>query len=416
VIVPAPAGEKLVLESYARHSAHVIQILSAGWGETARGRPLEERIRSELLKLPRDVRPLISGPNTVGNRVHDGIDSTFVDGSRSNSDFKTGKRNSAFIVQSGGFLLTRFSDVWPTVLPGVQISVGNQLDLSNPDFLEYFIRDTSITSFGLYIEGLFDGEGVRMINLVRKARSQGQVVIIYKAGSSKNGVRAAFTHTGARAGDAAQFKLLLTQAGAIVTDSTDDWNKYIELTTVYPALLKKRDRPLGVGLVTNCGYEKGGASDQLTADGTEGFVRMTPWSPESRARILEVYKKGGIDKNFDLHEVLDVGPTVGAEIFYDATRAMLSDPNCDVAIVSGWPESARYYTLENELDHPKGIVGYLKKIQEEFPNKLLICSIESGIRYWPFRKRLIEMGIPVFTALDQLSRCLRTILQQVNRR
>jgi acyl-CoA synthetase (NDP forming) len=416
VIVPTQAGAKLVLEAYALNSARAIQILSAGWGETARGRPLEQQLRADLFKLPNDVRPVINGPNTVGNRVDGGINSTFVDASRSNSDFKTGRRNCAMLCQSGGFVISRISDVWPAVNPAVQISVGNQLDLSIPDFLEFYINDTKLTSFGMYIEGLSDGEGIRLLNLVRKARSQGQAVIIYKAGISKEGVRATLTHTASRAGDVAQFNLLLTQAGAMVVDDWDDWNRLIELTTLYPSLLKRKDKPIGVGVITNSGFEKGATADLLTTDGTEDVVRLTRWSPETRAKFLEIYKKANIHNVFDLHEVLDVGPTFSDDSYYNSVKTMLSDPACDLALVGGLPESWTIHTLENELDHPKGLVTYLKKIQTDFPDKPLICAFESGAKYWPLRKKLMEMGIPVFTAMDQAAKCLGILLRQVKRK
>jgi acyl-CoA synthetase (NDP forming) len=168
VIVPAKAGAKLVLEAYQQNTARAIQILSAGWGETVKGRPLEQSLRAELFKLPNDVRPVVNGPNTVGNIADGGINSTFIDTTRSNSDWATGKRNCALICQRGAFLISRVSDFWPAVKPAVLISVGNQLGLSVPDFLEFYLQGPKITTLGLYVEGLSDGEGIRLLNLVAR--------------------------------------------------------------------------------------------------------------------------------------------------------------------------------------------------------------------------------------------------------
>jgi acyl-CoA synthetase (NDP forming) len=199
-------------------------------------------------------------------------------------------------------------------------------------------------------------------------------------------------------------------------DDWDDWNKIVELVTLYPQLLKRKDGPMGVGVITNSGFEKGATADHLTIDGVEDIVRLTRWTPESRAKIMQVYKKAKIDNVFDLHEVLDVGPTFPDEYYYQSLRAMLGDPGCDIGIVGGLPESWTLHTLEHELKHPKGIVSYLKKIQQEFPDKPVICAFDSGVKYWPLRKILMEMGIPVFTAMDQAAKCLGVVLRQAARK
>jgi acyl-CoA synthetase (NDP forming) len=412
VIVPTKAGAKLVLEAYEKNSARAIQILSGGWGETVKGSPLEKQLRAELFKLPNDVRPVVNGPNTVGNIADGGINSTFIDTTRSNSDWATGKRNCALLCQSGAFLISRVSDFWPAVKPAVLISVGNQLDLSVPDFLEFYLHDPSLTTFGLYIEGLSDGEGIRLLNLVRKARSQGKGVVIYKAGRSAIGVEATRTHTASRSGDLDQFNLLLTQAGALVVDVLDDWNLMVELVTLFPQLLKRKDGPVGVGVITNAGFEKCAAADHLTTDGMEAVVQLTPWTPESRQKLMQIYKKAKIDTVVDLSEILDVTPLYSDESYYESLRIMLADPGCDVAVIGGVPETQAMHTLENELAHPKGLIGYLKKIQKDFPDKPIICAFESGARYWPLRKALMEMGIATFTTMDQAARCLGLALRQ----
>jgi hypothetical protein len=103
---------------------------------------------------------------------------------------------------------------------------------------------------------------------------------------------------------------------------------------------------------------------------------------------MGIYKKAKIDAVVDLSEILDVRPLYSDESYYESLRVMLADPGSDIAVIGGVPETQMMHTLENELAHLKGLIGYLKKIQKEFPDKPIIWGkvlAQSRKRSWEWR-------------------------------
>ena len=80
----------------------------------------------------------------------------------------------------------------------------------------------SIDVYGIYIEGLMDNEGIRLMHLISRAREAGKIVIIYKAGRSKEGSSAVAGHTASMAGSYSQFADLMDLSGAAVASSSDE--------------------------------------------------------------------------------------------------------------------------------------------------------------------------------------------------
>ena len=75
------------------------------------------------------------------------------------------------------------------------------MDLSVTDFFEHLLNEEGISSYGLYIEGLNPGDGIRLMKLVEGAQEKGKFVVVYKAGRTEAGMTAAKGHTAAMAGE-----------------------------------------------------------------------------------------------------------------------------------------------------------------------------------------------------------------------
>jgi acyl-CoA synthetase (NDP forming) len=411
VCIPAQGAGKLVSEALDVQVANCIQVVSGGFGETEHGSKMQQQLHNQLFSMPPSIRPVMNGPNTVGNVFEGGIDTIFIDRTRSNSDWQTGKKNCCLLCQSGAFMLSRVSDIAPAVTPRIAISVGNQLDLSVTDFLEYYVDREEITTFAVYIEGLSEGEGIRLMNIVRHAHELGKAVIIYKAGRTQAGLRAAKGHTASMAGDFGMFKDLLELAGAIVVEYFEEWNQLVMLTTCFPQIMKKKDRPTGVAVVTNAGFEKCASADHLTVNGMEGILKLPEWTEETRKEIDRVFKKHKIDEVVDVSEVLDVTPLFTDVGYYELLRAVLKDPGCDIGLLAGVPETQALHSLEGELDDPKGLLAYVKKLRTEFPDKPLVAVFESGEKYYPLRRELNKMGVVAFSSIDSASKVLGMALR-----
>jgi len=413
--IPAQSAGQLVSEALDINATKAIQVISGGFGETEHGSKMQQLLHDQLFAKKAEVRPVINGPNTVGNICKGGINTVFVDSTRSNAD-GSGKTNCCLLCQSGAFMISRISDLAPAINPAVAISVGNQLDLSVTDFLEHYIENPDLTTFGLYIEGLADGEGIRLMNLVHRARKLDKTVVIYKAGRTQAGVRAAKGHTAAMAGDFGMFKNLIETAGAIVVDTLDEWNSIVTMSTLYPQIVRmSKNRSMGIGAMTNAGFEKCATADHLMANGTDSLIHLPKWTPETLKSISAIYKKMKIEEVVDVSEVLDVTPMFNDTAYYELMKTVLNDPGCDIGILSAVPETQTLHTLESDLKNPNGLYQLCKKLREEYPHKPLVCVFESGEKYHPLRRELNRIGIPSFMSIDTASRAIVQLIRAANK-
>ncbi|EAX98943.1 CoA binding domain containing protein [Trichomonas vaginalis G3] len=415
ICIPAQGAGKLVSDAFDINNVKSIQVISGGFGETEHGSKMQNELHEKLLKMSND-RPVVNGPNTVGNLKEGGINTVFVPRNRSSSDGVSGARNCAFLCQSGAYMISRISDCSPSVLPKIAISVGNQLDLSVTDFLEHYVDLPDITTFGLYIEGLGDGQGISLMNVVKHANDIGKTVVIYKAGRSQAGVRAAKGHTAAMAGDYGMFKSLMENAGAIVADSTEQWNNIVTLATLYPSLMTEaKKHSIGIAALTNAGFQKCEIADQMMENGTENMLHLPKWSKQSLEVIDGVYKKYKIGEVVDVAEVLDVTPIFPDRGYYEILKGVLKDPQCDIAVCAFVPETNSMKCLEEELKDPNSILPLLKKLKAEYPTKPIICAIESGGKYRPLIEALRKEGIACFENVNAAAKAVVSIVRAANR-
>jgi predicted CoA-binding protein len=136
--VPAKTAATLMEECFALNAANAIQVISAGFGETEGGRELQLGLENKLARLDRNKRPVINGPNTLGN-IYKNVKTLFTS-PKKNSGTGKGHENAALICQSGAFMITAISNMAGVVSPKVSMSVGNQMDVSVVDCLEYLYR------------------------------------------------------------------------------------------------------------------------------------------------------------------------------------------------------------------------------------------------------------------------------------
>lgn len=411
--VPAKIAGQIMEESFELYCAHTIQVISAGFGETKAGSAMQEDLQRRLAKLDDSPakRPLVNGPNTLGNIYHSS--NTLFTAKYKSSGTGRGQKNAALICQSGAFMITRISDLADIVAPEIAVSVGNQMDLSVTDFFEYLLNEDEIKIYGLYIEGLNPGDGLRLMQLIKKAKADGKTAVIYKAGRTKAGMEAAKGHTAAMAGDYEMFSGLMKMAGALVADSFDEFNGLMMLASFCGGFTLPKKK-LGVAALSNAGFEKCAIADHLTVL-ENGKFDLVSYEPSTREKIEVIYKEHGIAGVVDVHDVLDLSPMMNDEGYEKIIRATLDDPNTDFGIYSIVPETVMLNMCEPEEHHREdlmregGILSRLIKIRRD-TKKPFIVTIESGIKYDRFVKELLTAGIPVFRSSDSAARAVAKFL------
>ena len=231
IIVAIPAKlVPLVLRQAEKRKVKAAVILSAGFSEIG-NMDLEERI----VRIANEAKIKLLGPNAYG----------FIDSMQKlNTTYFKGipKPGSiAFISQSGA--------IGSAILDKIEkfsgfVSIGDSAQLDFSDFIEYYSNDKNTKVITLYIESLKEDKGRRFIDICRKCKKP---IIALKAGNSKDGQRAAKSHTAALASEQGVYVGVLKQAGVIQVDSVR------QLFSVAKVLEKYSNLGNKVAIVTNAG-------------------------------------------------------------------------------------------------------------------------------------------------------------------
>jgi acyl-CoA synthetase (NDP forming) len=401
-----------VMESLVgMEKARSVIIIAGGMGEKKGTEGLEEKIRVLLREARRKNRPapVVNGGNCMG--IYSGTgryDTTFI------PEYKLtppGKKNPrvVYISQSGAFMASRMSKL-PRAEAAYGISLGNQIDLTASDYLNYFKERGSASLYALYLEGFQPGDGLALAEAAREIVRRGKRVLVYKSGRSPEGRQATSSHTASVAGDYAVCRAVLENAGVFVADTLAEFENAIR---VLPALARKKVAGRRVGLLSNAGFECVILADSLK----NGFdLEVATLSGESRARIGEILKPLGIDRLQDVRNPLDLTPVADDAAFAGCAEALVDDSGVDCAVVSPVPMTSALQTLPpgdghaEDIFNPGSVGRRLVDICRRTA-KPLIVNIDAGALYDPLADLLEAAGVAVFRHSDEALRFLARFIQ-----
>ena len=244
VVTPATAVPQVMREAAQRGVAGVL-VLSAGFAEVG---PSGLALQEEALARAREAGVRVIGPNCLGlMRPSIGLNATFA---------RTAARsgNIGLVSQSGAVAAALLDYAWSAGFGfSSVITTGDGSDVEFGDLLDFLALDAQTRSIVLYVEGVHRPR--QFLSSLRAAASIKPVVVL-KAGRHASGSKAAFSHTGALAGNDAVFDTALRRTGAIRI------SKYAQLFSASEALQSGR-LPHGprLAILTN-----GGGPGVLAAD------------------------------------------------------------------------------------------------------------------------------------------------------
>lgn len=391
--------------------AESIVLITGGIEERGEARGISSAIRASLATA-RSTKwggPLVVGANSMGVRSAPGrYDATFL------PDSKLGLSSErtlpiAVISQSGAYQAARMSDLGFDIK--YAISAGNQTDLTIADYLMHLKDDAELETFAVYAEGFKTGDGRRLLEATREIVATGRWVILHRAGRTPEGAAAAVSHTASIAGDYTVTRHLMSQAGAIVCDTTDDFTDMIRLCAL---LRSKRIDGLNLGALSNAGFECVAAADHL------GELRLATFSATTRQELASLLTDVGIDQIVQVRNPLDVTPMSDDAAFERAVRLVLSDENVDVGFVGCVPLTPALDTLsagradDDQPESDQTIAGRLARLHRE-SEKAWVVSVDGGAPYDPLVRRLERAGVPVFRRADRALRLLSRFCQLAQR-
>jgi acetyltransferase len=313
LIVPAAAVLDAV-EACGKRGVKAIILISGGFREIgAHGAAREE----EVVALARRYDMRLLGPNGIGVMdTHTPLNTTFVKEMPPSGHI-------AFLSQSGA-LCGGVID-W-AIRRGIGfsrlLSIGNQADVTETEWLPFLAADDSTQVIALYLE---DVKGGPAFVKALAAAAAVKPVLALKAGRTVSGQTATASHTGALAGAHAAFHAACVQTGVIEASTVQ---------ALFHAALALTYQPLPAGsrfaILTNAGGPAALVADELEAAGLR-LARSSPAVQDALRQFLapDAATAGPVDLLGGAHAV-DYGR---------ALEVVLADPACDGVLVILVPQA-----------------------------------------------------------------------------
>jgi acyl-CoA synthetase (NDP forming)/GNAT superfamily N-acetyltransferase len=301
VLAVPPATVVDAAEQCGRRGARGLIVLTSG---------VDALVSAGLLAACRRHGMRLIGPNCFGIAVPSiGLDATF-------AAANPAAGSVGLVMQSGGI---GFAMVDHLTRLGIGISsfasVGNKLDVSSNDLLQWWEQDGQTRVAVLYIESF--GNPRKFGRTARRVSLKMPVLTVH-AGRSEAGQRAAASHTAAVASPLVTREALFEQAGIIATPS---FGELMGAT----ALLATQPPPAGrtVAIVSNVGGAGVLAADACT---DLGLAVHHPGGQASR-RLRALIPVGG-----SVNGPVDTAATVSADAFRQVLETLGADEDVHAVI------------------------------------------------------------------------------------
>src|SRR5450759_6832 len=249
------------------------------------------------------------------------------------------------------------------------VSSGNELDLNCADFLEYFAEDPETEIIVAYLEQVRDPR--RFLDAAKRIEGR-KPLLVWKAGLTDKGRRAAASHTGAIAGNAEIWRAVVRQTGIVAVDGLADT---VDTLSAFYHLARPSGRRVCV--ISPPGGVAVNASDAAERNG----LAMPPLDPDTVRRLGEVLPHVGTSFN----NPVDMG--FGAVVpgnMGKVIEIVASDPEVDVLLVVG------------------GAPGY----RDGDPGLMKMHGAEISEAFGAIDKPLVVVGMPCYLSPDAARRAL----------
>ncbi len=397
--VPARLCPKL-MEEVGQKGVPFATVFASGFREVG-----NEFLEEELLDIAKKYNVRIIGPNCIGvYNPRGGLYNAYEQSKKSGNFggvFQSGgiAQNLAQLAVSYGLYVSKF------------ISIGNSLDLSPAEFLEYFLYDDYTKIIGLYIENLRSIEqGRKFMKKVQECNLNRKPVILWKAGYGEATKKAILSHTGGLAGNNEIWKALGKQTGSCIVNNSN------ELTALASSFnLTRLPETRNVGVIGI-----GGGSTIEAIDILEKFNLKIPSLTE---KTINKMKRFLPDVNTNVTNPLDLGGAgIQPNVYYRTILALDKDPNISAIVFIKDPERFGGFQelLEEmgfrDMDLNKEFIRYISKAKRicTKPMYCVMLKINEGFEEYKsrykFKLKLLNRNVPVFESLELTG----TVLDKIN--
>lgn len=376
--------------------ARSVMLIPGGMGETEQSRKRARQVIERIDQThAQGAGPVFLGGNCLGVRSRPGrYDTIFIPGEKLPKGSGKGPVRSAFISQSGAFLVTRTSKL-PGLDPDYMISIGNQTDLTAGDMLQWFAHNDDMDVIAVYMEGFRDFDGLAFCRAVRRAVLAGREVLFYKAGRTPEGQSATSGHTASVAGDYMVCESLVRQAGATVADT---FTQFEDLCRMACAFHHKQVTGNRLAAASGAGFEAVGMADSIQGD--DFHMSMADFSQQTANDLKGLLEPHGLMELVNIQNPLDINPAADDTLHVDVVRTLMRDPGVDGVVAGLDPLSPAMHTLSRQMDDVHSIARLFPELVRNC-QKPLVGVVDAGRLYTPLYEHLEDAGVPVFRSCDR---------------
>ena len=361
-----------VLEECGRKGIRWVVIETAGFREYGEeGKQLEE----EIVRIANQYGIRFVGPNCIGvMNMENGLCVPFP---RLKKFVKAG--DVSMITQSGGVGMSVLNLMANEGLRlNKFVSVGNVLDTSAEDLLEYMIDDPGTAVIFIYLESINDGR--RLMEVARKSHKP---ILIFKANIGRLGQKIAQSHTASLTSDDKVVEAAFRQAGVMrVHDATTLGNNMKILRL--PPMRGKR-----LAIISRSGGHAVIAADACELSGFE-----LAHFPQSFLREIELHFRASVIK---LTNPLDLGDLFDLNVYAQIVEQTLQLEDVDgVVFLHTSLSESENLTSRALLERIMGLVEQYQK-----PVAYYLSTVAQEISYLKQ-----NYAFPVFTQVVETIRAL----------
>ncbi len=352
-----------IMEECGKKGVKGAVIISAGFSEVG-NYELEEKVKSIAKKY--NIR--IIGPNCLGIiNMHNKLNASF-----SKEYFKEG--NITFISQSGA-VLTAILDIAPLLNLGFSkiISVGNKIDIQESDLMDYLLNDDTTELIVFYIEGLKDREFIKSAKKLAKIKP----IIALKSGKTKEGAKAASSHTGSLAGDNQIYNAAFKKGKVLTVETFEELVNLMHVFSTQPLMKSNK-----IGIITNAG-----GFGVMAADSCRKYGLTLGDFEKNTKEELKKY----LPQTSSISNPLDLIGDADTDRYRNALKILKNDRNIDGMVVILTPQE-----MTRPFEVAEAIIEEKNNMKNENICKPIVASFVGGETIKGAKGYLRKNGIPAY--------------------
>ena len=362
-----------VLDECGRKGIRRAVIETAGFREySEEGRVLEEELAAVAARY--GIRFI--GPNCIGViNMENGFSVPFP---RLKPFMREG--DVSIITQSGGVGLSILNHMAAEGL-GLNkfASVGNMLNISAEDLLDYYIEDEGTRIIFIYLESI--GDGRRLMDIARRSLKP---ILALKSNIGTLGKNIAASHTASLSSDDRVVDAAFRQCGITRIHDVTTLSQYMKALRL-PPLKNKR-----LAIISRSGGHAIVAADACE---TVGFELAE--FPESFIREVEKHFRASVIK---LTNPLDLGDLFDLDVYYRIVEETLAQDNVDGVVFLHTSLTA------TEHEPTKNLVRRLETLSRRFDKPVAVYVSANPSEIQGLRE---DLDCPIFTQIVEMLRALK---------